>query len=381
MTLPEARRPRVLIYAPHLLPLSQPWIRRHAEWLPGFETALAGRRRTRNGLALGDVPSFCIADRATGSFEAPLLILFGRSPGLEAFAQRFQPDLIHAHFGPGGTEVMDLARRLAVPLVVSFHGWDAHLPADPARPSLYERRHLARRARLFTEASLVLAASRFLRTRLLELGADPGRTEVAYLGVDRDRFDGARNDDGTARIAMIGRLVRSKGTHFALEALRLLAPRVPGVELEIIGDGPERAALEHAAAALRLPVRFRGALGQPEARDLLARSRAFCFPSTVTDGAPPETHGLAAAEAQAMGVPVAAATTGGIPEVVSDGSTGFLVPDADPPALAAALERLLTDDGLRRRMGELGQRHVAAHLDLRANLARLADRYRRLLGG
>ena len=376
---PAGRRPRVLIYAPHLLPLSQAWVRRHAEWLPGYETALAGRRRIRDGLPLGETPSYCIDDRTVGAFEGPLLILLGRSPGLETFIRRFQPDLIHAHFGPGGTEVMDLARRLRVPLVVTFHGWDAHAPADPSRPTLYEQRYLSRRKRLFREAGLVLASSRALHARLLELGADPARTEVAYLGVDREIFDGVRQREVPHRIAMVGRLVRSKGTHHALDALGLLARELPSVELEIIGDGPERAALEQEAIARRLPVRFRGALGQADARDLLARSRAFCFPSTVADGAPPETLGLAAAEAQAMGVPVVAAATGGIPEVVRDGVTGLLVPDADAPALAAALMRLLTDDGLHSRMRAAGPRHVAAHFDLRTNLARLADRYDRLL--
>ncbi len=369
----------MLIYAPHLLPLSQPWIRRHAEWIPGFDTALAGRRRVRPGLALGETEGFCIDDRAIGAFEGPLLILFGRSPGLEAFARRFQPDLIHAHFGPGGTEVMDIARRLDVPLVVSFHGWDAHIPARRGAPTRYERLHLARRARLFAEARLVLAPSRALHARLLDLGADPSRTEVALLGVDREIFDGARCDDGIARIAMVGRLVRSKGTHHALEALARLAPRIPGLLLEIIGDGPERAALESSAAARGLAVRFHGAVGQGEARDLLARARVFCFPSTTAEGAPPEALGLAAAEAQAMGVPVVAAATGGIPEVVAHEVSGILVPDADPAALAGALERILTDTALHRRMADAGRRHAAAHFDLRVNLARIGNRYARLL--
>jgi glycosyltransferase involved in cell wall biosynthesis len=178
---------------------------------------------------------------------------------------------------------------------------------------------------------------------------------------------------------MVGRLVCSKGTHFALDALAILAARLPAARLEIIGDGPERAALEAAAAARDLPVRFHGARGQAEARDLLARSRVFLFPSTVTGGAPPETLGLAAAEAQAMGVPVVATLTGGIPEVVADGATGVHVPDADPLALAAALERLLTVPQLHRRMSKAALRHAAAHFDLRANLARLADRYDALL--
>jgi colanic acid/amylovoran biosynthesis glycosyltransferase len=370
-------RPRVLIYAPHLVPLSQPWLRQHAALLPRFETALAGRRRSRPSLDLAGLQSFCLDDRPAGGWEGRLLVLTGRSPALEAFVRHFQPDLIHAHFAPAATEIIGIARRHRIPLVASFHGWDAHL-GD--RPSLYERRHLRARPRLFAEAALVLAASRALRDRLVELGADPARTEVHYLGIDRDLFDGGPGGaPGGRRIAMVGRLVRSKGAHFALEALALLHRRLPGVELAILGDGPERAGLERKARAAGLPVRFLGAGSQQDARALLAGARVHCFPSTVSEGLPPETFGLAAAEAQAMGVPVVAAATGGIAEVVEDGATGLLVPDASPPALAAALERLLTDDALHARMSAAGRRLVAERFDARTNLARLADRYETLL--
>ncbi|MFO1144194.1 MAG: glycosyltransferase [Amaricoccus sp.] len=377
MDEPSARglRRRVLIYAPHLLPQSQPWLRQHAELLPGYETALAGRRRIRDGLEPGPLASFCIDDHPRAAWQGSLLVLTGRSPGLETFIRRFQPALIHAHFAPGATEVMGIAGRLGVPLVVSCHGWDAHI----AGRSLYERCHLARRSRLFRQSALVLAASAMLRTRMLALGADPARTEVHYLGIDRDRFDGRRCDDGRPRIAMVGRLVPSKGTGLALEALRLLLQRVPGATLEIVGDGPDRAGLERIAATRRLPVVFHGARSQADVRDVLARARVFCFPSTAADRLQPEALGLAAAEAQAMGVPVVACATGGIPEVVAEGVGGLLVPDGDAVALAAGLERLLTDGALHSRIAEAGRGFVAERFDLRRNLARLADRYTALL--
>jgi glycosyltransferase involved in cell wall biosynthesis len=233
---------------------------------------------------------------------------------------------------------------------------------------------------MFDQADLVLAASRALRETVIEVGGDPARTEVHYLGVDRLLFDGVRSDSGGRRIAMVGRLVPSKGTHFALEALRLLKGRVPGVELSIIGEGPERGRLQRQAGEAGLPVRFLGARSPREARDLLAGARVLCLPSTATDGLPPEAFGLSAAEAQAMGVPVVAAATGGIPEAVQHGVTGLLVPDASPRDLAAALERLLTDDELHDRMSAAGRQLVASRFDARANLERLSARYAALLG-
>ncbi len=372
---PSAKR--VLIYVPHLLPVYQPWVRQHAELLPGAVTALAGRQRSAATLDLGRVPNFALSDAAAGGIEGRLLLLSGRSPRLEAFVRGFRPDLIHAHFAPAATEIMDIAGRLGVPLVVSYHGWDARIGAGA--PTLYERRHLHRRPRLFREAALVLAGSEWLRRAVVALGSDPATTEVHSLGIDRCLFDGRRSEPGGHRIAMIGRLVRSKGTHFALDALTLLRQRLPDAELDIIGGGPEQAALERTAAERRLPVRFHGAQGQAAARALLARSRVLCFPSTATENLPVETLGLVAAEAQAMGVPVVGARTGGIPEVVEDGVSGLLVPDASPPALAAALERLLTDEALHAAMSAAGQARVARRFDVRVNLQALACRYERLL--
>ena len=139
-------------------------------------------------------------------------------------------------------------------------------------PPLYDRRHLHRRAALFDRAALVLAASQALRDRVLGLGSPPGRTEVHYLGIDRGLFDGVRADAGGRRIAMVGRLVRSKGTHFAIEALPP-APRPPSrrrARDPRRRPGAPRASKRQAAG---LPVTFLGAGSQRDARALLARAR------------------------------------------------------------------------------------------------------------
>jgi glycosyltransferase involved in cell wall biosynthesis len=274
---------------------------------------------------------------------------------------------------------MEIARRLDIPLVVTFHGWDARIPTLGGRPTPYERIHMAKRRRMLDQADLVLGVSEWLRGELVALGSAPHKTEVHYLGVDRRLFDGQRAEDGKRRIAMIGRLVRLKGTHFALEAFRRLAGRIPDLAIEIIGGGPEQASLREFARKHDLPVAFLGARSQRDARDLLARSRVLCLPSTASEGLPPEAFGLVSAEAQAMGVPVVATAIGGIHETMEDGRTGILVPDADPASLADALERLLTDDTLHAQMRVASQRLVAEKFDMRTNLAGLAQRYASVL--
>ncbi len=370
---------RTLIYLPHLLPLSQPWALQHATLLPNCTTALVGRKTAASSLDLSDVRSFTLSGHPLGESEGALLLATGRSPRLTAFVRAFKPDLIHAHFGPGGTEIMDIAAACNIPLVVSYHGYDVRIPEGQTAPTPYQRIHLARRARLFKQAALILTASDWLRGELIKLGCAPEKVERHYLGVDRALFDGVRADDGGKRIAMVGRLVRFKGTHHALEAFSLLRARVPDVSVDIYGSGPEHAALAAFVKQHALPVTLHGARSHRDARDLFARSRVHCFPSTAEEGAQAEGFGLAAAEAQAMGAPVVAAATGAIPEVVIDGETGLLAPDADPPALAAALERMLIDDALHARLATAGKQRVAERFDVRTNTSALAERYAALL--
>jgi colanic acid/amylovoran biosynthesis glycosyltransferase len=363
---------RFLVYAPQILPLSQAFVPDQLRLLTRYRGTLAGRSRVASPL---DPESFCLGDKKFGRLESGVLVMTGHSPRLEKFIRAFDPHLIHAHFGFGGTEIMDIARRLDIPLVVTFHGWELSLEKPARRPTRYEAEHLKRRAALFEQADLVLAVSAWLRERVLALGAPPEKTGVHYLGIDTERFDGIRKSNGGHRIVMLGRLVRSKGMHFALDALRLLRERIPDVSLTIIGSGPEQESLERAAREQRLPVIFLGAQKQHVIREVFSDARVLCFPSTSSQNNQAEAFGLAAIEAQAMGLPVVGAATGGIVEAIDDGATGFLVPDADPVALAAALEKILLDDVLFNAFSANARAWIAKKFDARKNALLLEDRY------
>jgi glycosyltransferase involved in cell wall biosynthesis len=152
-----------------------------------------------------------------------------------------------------------------------------------------------------------------------------------------------------------GRLRVRKGVEVLLEALGELRRRVPGITLRIAGDGEHRTRLERTAAELGLAeaVSFLGTCDASRVRALLRGAAALVVPS-IYEGMP-----LVVLEAMEAGVPVVASRVSGIPEVVVEGETGWLVPPEDPEALASVLAGVLADPGEARRRGEAGRRRVA----------------------
>lgn len=157
-------------------------------------------------------------------------------------------------------------------------------------------------------------------------------------------------------LLFVGRLRVRKGVEILLEALRELRAARPGTRLLIAGDGEHREALERKAAELGLlgpgAAVFLGRCGAPRVRALLGGAAALVVPSTY-EGMP-----LVVLEAMEAGLPVVASRVSGIPEVVVDGETGWLVPPEDPRRLAAALGEALGDPAEARRRGEAGRRRV-----------------------
>lgn len=154
--------------------------------------------------------------------------------------------------------------------------------------------------------------------------------------------------DGLA-VGIVGRLIEQKGIADAIDAFARVAPGRAGVELLIAGEGPARRALERRAATSPSGERVRF-LGWRSDRQAVMCALDLLMAPSLREG-----FGLAVLEAMALGIPVIATRVGGLSELVAEGETGLLVPPADPPALAAALHRMLEDPALRRRLGEAGR--------------------------
>ncbi len=292
-----------------------------------------------------------------------------------------RPSLVHAHFGVDGVYALPLARRLGAPLVTTFHGFDATLStaallASPAWANYpLFRRQLARQGDLF------VCASAFIRDRILALGFPESRTRIHYIGVDSRAIGPRDPGEETQTILHVARLVDVKGCRYLIRALAMLASKHAKTELIIIGDGPLMRPLQALARSLGLEhrVRFLGALPHDRVLAWMRKAAILAAPSVRTDSGRVEGLGMVLLEAAATGVPVVGSRSGGIPEGVIDGRTGFLVPERDSAALARRIGDLLDDGDMRLRMGGHGRTLVERRFDIRRQTEVLEDFYDSLL--
>lgn len=362
---------RVLVFKETLLPPSETFILAQMIALRRYQAQLCGLERSRSSLAVNN-DVILLADRpaAFAQLRAKLYRRTGIAPLFHHRAREFRPDLVHAHFASGGRSAIPLARSLGVPLIVTLHGAD--MTVRDARSDRYK--HLAE------SAACVICVSKFIRDRALEAGFPAEKLIVHYVGIDRELFAPSGVPLGMRKVLFVGRLVEKKGCEYLLRAMQLVQREQTDCELTIIGDGPLRTSLEVLARDLKLHCDFCGVQPAPIVRDMLQKSRVFCVPSVTAANGDSEGLGIVFAEAQAMGVPVVSTLHGGIPEIVSDGETGLLVPERALHPLAEALSTLLADESIWQRFHEAAQVRIRDHFDIGVQTHLLESIYDRLLG-
>ena len=218
---------------------------------------------------------------------------------------------------------------------------------------------------------LFLPVSDWLGTLVVESGAVPAaKVLVCHSGLDPD--PGARPVPTTARpdggyAVFVGRLAVEKGVDTLLAAAAL----VPELPLKIAGDGPDRGAIAAAVAAAGLAqVELLGHVDRTRVLELLRGARVSVTPSNMGDSLP-----MSAVEGAACGVPAIGSRAGGIPEIIVDGVTGFLVPPGNPTALARALRTAATDPVRMAAMGQAARRHFEKRFAARRMGERLLEAY------
>lgn len=369
--------PEVAVFRHNLFKLSEVFITEQARHFTRYRPFYLGR--LRQGITPAGVDSRAVEDlvpRAALALAGWQMLSRSIAPYERLLAGK-HPALIHAHFGIEGVYALPLAEKLGVPLVTTFHGFDATLStpgffASPAwawYPLLRQR--LARRGDMF------LCASHFIRSRLLAQGFPAARLRVHYIGVDCASITPRAAAEEEQIILHVARLVEVKGTEFLLRAFAQLAPLHPAARLVIIGDGPLRGRLQRLAqqAGVADRVVFLGALPHTQVLGWMRRAALLVLPSVRTGAGRVEGLGMVTLEAAATGVPAVGSNLGGITETILDQETGFLVPARDATALAARIGELLSDAALRQRMGAAARQHVAQNFDIVRQTAALEALY------
>ena len=287
-------------------------------------------------------------------------------------------DLVHAFWPlPHGLLGMAAKRAAAIPLVETFFGVELTWVESQLRPLRPALRAIVRGADGLTAISTHTAAL----LRAIEPTVDPviipfGAAIAAPDGIT----DAPPAPHSGLRLLFVGRLVERKGVHVLLDALALL-PEEPPVRLAVIGDGPERDALERRARSLGIEgrVEFRGYVPRETLEHALASCDALVLPAIRDAKGDVEGLGVVLLEAMGFGRPVIASRAGGIVDIVRPGVNGLLVPPGDAPALAGAIESFARDPALVRRLGAAAREDVRERFSWDSILDRLTDLYDSLL--
>ena len=371
----------VAIFRHNLFKISEPFIAGQAQLLRRFRPLYLGRQRF--GLAPDGACSLALEDLYRG-FTLPRIgwqmITGDTRPYLRSLEHQ-RPSLIHAHFGVEGVYALPLAVRLQIPLVTTFHGFDATLgtPALLGSPAWF--RYPLLRGKLAREGDLFLCTSSFIRERVLALGFPESRTHTHYIGVDCRAIRPRRDSEERLVILHVARLVEVKGTRYLLRAFATATRKYDDIQLVIIGDGPLRRPLQALAASLGVQdrVKFLGALRHSEVLSWMRKAAMLVLPGIRTATGRVEGLGMVLLEAAATGLPVIGSRVGGMPECILEGRTGFLVAERDHAALAERIGELLEDTGRRRQMGTAGRALVESRFDIHRQTETLENLYDTLL--
>lgn len=285
--------------------------------------------------------------------------------------RRLRPTIVHTR-NLGTVDMQWVAVAAGVPRRVhGEHGWEASDPRGLDARSLRIRR--ACRPAIHRYVPMSRDLGRWLEAAV---HVQPGRIRQAYNGVDTERFHPATTAQppgGVVRIGTVGRLDPVKNHAALLGAVRTILERRPDLQaalrLTVVGDGPERRALESLAGELGLlrHVEFTGT--RDDTASILRTFDVFVLPS-VNEGI-----SNTILEAMASGLPVLAARVGGNPELVVHGETGLLYEPDAADGLVAGLQRYLDEPGLRRAHGTAGRRRAQENFSLDAMVQRYLDIY------
>lgn len=313
-----------------------------------------------------------LLDEALGRGDAAAVDQIWSGAWIASRALELGLDRLHSHFATLPAMLAHLAHRVSgIPYSFTAHAKDifVYSPEETRLPELVDRADFM--------VTVTEYNKRYLRGRIPELDAD--KIQVVHNGIDLSAFtpvpESERADD---LILGVGRLVPKKGFDVLLRACELLRARGVTFRCRIAGGGVSEGELHALRDELGLQdsVEFLGPLKVNAVRDLMREATVFALPCRTAADGNLDALPTVLLEALACGLPAVSTAVSGIPEIITDGREGLLVPDEDPVALADALERLLESRELRAACGRHGRAKAETAFDIRRSVGRMHELFR-----
>lgn len=362
--LSHEEKRRICIVVPYEPAISETFIRAHIEKLPAEILLIHGWRPSigsKTVLPLHNVALHKVGRALLGhGLEREITSAY-----VKAF-RTYMPQAVLAEYGTTGVVTVEACRRLAIPLIVHFHGYDAHV-----RSVLEEHRETY--PLMFAYAAAIIAVSRSMQRKLISMGAPAEKVHYNPYGIDCSTFGGAQPGSAPPSFIAVGRFVEKKAPQITLRAFSQVHRKFPDAQLRMVGDGPLLEECKTLASSLGVTsaVTFLGAQQHAAVQAEMRGARCFLQHSVEAASGDCEGTPLGILEAGASGLPVVATRHAGIPDVVIEGETGFLVDEHDVDGMAAHMLRLLEEPALAARMGAAARNHISTHFSQQQRLNQL----------
>lgn len=293
--------------------------------------------------------------------------------------QQKQPyDIIHCHFGYNGLVGAILRDIGAIQgkVITTFHGTDVTTYLKKEGEQAYDL--------LFQYGNIFSPVSELWKRRLIELGCN-GNIIVHRMGIDCNKFTFSARKlraNGVVQIVTIARLAEKKGVEYAIRAVAKLAKSKTNINYTIVGDGPLKESLQQLIQELNVDsiVTLVGWKQQQEVIEIINNSDIMLAPSVTSKDGDREGIPVAFMETMAMGLPIISTYHSGIPELIKNGVSGFLVPERDVDALAEKLNYLVEHPEVWQKMGIAGRAFVEEYYNVDKLNDKLVEIYSSRLG-
>lgn len=365
---------KVIFFTNILLPSSQTFVKEQACNLKNWEPVFVGETDDINGLTLEGFEKIILLS-AKYNYIEKLIYRICRwisiaSPLTLKRLQTINADLIHAHFGPSGTNIFPYAKALNIPLIITLHGYDITIRKEwwENQNNNFRMRNYPKQLHKISKDNNVffITVSNAIKNKAINFGIQEKNIDTCYIGVDTKKFSPCETaiTERKKRIVFVGRIVEKKGIEDLIKAFALTKKEITDAELVIIGYGELKEKMEKLCDSLNIEVNFLEKMNSQEIINELNKAMIFCLPSTTAKNGDSEGLPISILEAQSVGIPVITTFHSGNIEAIIDNCSGFLSTEGDYLSISEQMKTILLDKNLLIKFSTAARKNVLEKFDI-----------------